>query len=58
MYLDEEDSRYYMPLKEYLAYCESLRLEPLDTHSAGRGSNTDTIQYKIYVYNGTAVCIM
>ena len=27
MYLDEEESRYYMPLKEYLAYCESLRLE-------------------------------
>ena len=25
MYLDEEDLRYYMPLKEYLAYCESLR---------------------------------
>jgi hypothetical protein len=25
MYLDEEESRYYMPLKEYLAYCESLR---------------------------------
>ena len=25
-YLDEEELRYYMPLKEYLAYCESLRL--------------------------------
>ena len=26
MYLDEEELRYYMPLKEYLAYCEALRL--------------------------------
>ncbi len=25
MYMDEEETRYYLPLKEYVAYCESLR---------------------------------
>ncbi|XP_064396570.1 sorting nexin-4-like [Halichondria panicea] len=26
MYMDEEETRYYLPLKEYVAYCESLRV--------------------------------
>ena len=26
MYMDEEETRYLLPLKEYIAYCDSLRL--------------------------------
>ena len=27
MYMEEEETRYLLPLKEYIAYCDSLRLE-------------------------------
>ena len=26
MYMEEEETRYLLPLKEYIAYCDSLRL--------------------------------
>ena len=31
MYMEEEETRYLLPLKEYIAYCDALRLE-LDHH--------------------------
>lgn len=33
LYLDEEELRYYMPLKEYLSYCDSLRYMWHMTHN-------------------------
>ena len=27
VYMEEEETRYLLPLKEYIAYCDALRLE-------------------------------
>ena len=40
MYLDEEELRYYMPLKEYLTYCDSLRYMYIHVHHTHTHTHT------------------